>query len=348
MAEITSGFVSLGNESQLALRNRPFDEPKHSIYVSKQEIEAMIFVITLLCLGIAGAADWSYEKTSKYSPDQWKKHFPECGGDRQSPVAFAAEDLVVNHSLPEFFFDRYRSLIPKGDVWVENNGHSFSISMSSKMEIDLFGGGLPTWYRLKGIHFHWSNEDDEGMEHMIGGELYPLVAHLVHLKEDRPINEVLNSSDGLAVIAIPFALVEGCEAGNKELHKITQRLKNVKFKGQKVDIEEDFDLMEMFPKSKSNFFRYEGSLTTPPCSEAVIWSVLTEPTEVSPLQLHQFRRLHSNNVGEPTELVTENFRPIQPLNGRRVQVRREVAIPGRGGKEVPGGPERKAGQVIVV
>ena len=54
-------------------------------------------------------------------------------------------------------------------------------------------------------------------------------------------------------------------------------------------------------------YRYEGSLTTPPCSEGVKWLVMTTPIEMSPEQVAQFRAiLHGNN------------RPVQPLNGRTV------------------------------
>jgi carbonic anhydrase len=54
-----------------------------------------------------------------------------------------------------------------------------------------------------------------------------------------------------------------------------------------------------------DFLRYEGSLTTPPCSENVDWAVLTQPIQASPAQVDALARLYPSNA-----------RPLRPLHRR--------------------------------
>jgi carbonic anhydrase len=54
-------------------------------------------------------------------------------------------------------------------------------------------------------------------------------------------------------------------------------------------------------------YRYSGSLTTPPCTEGVLWLVIKEAGAVSREQVEQF-----------VKLIGEDARGPQPLNGRRV------------------------------
>ena len=74
-----------------------------------------------------------------------------------------------------------------------------------------------------------------------------------------------------------------------------------------VNWTEPIDLISLLPKDKDSF-RYNGSLTTPPCSEAVKWMVLEEPIEMSKEQIDKFR-----------EIFPDNHRPIQTLNEREVK-----------------------------
>ncbi|MGF1494979.1 MAG: carbonic anhydrase family protein, partial [Microcoleaceae cyanobacterium] len=62
------------------------------------------------------------------------------------------------------------------------------------------------------------------------------------------------------------------------------------------------------PPSEQDFYHYEGSLTTPPCSEDVQWYVLKKPIEASQEQIRQFQSIYKNNA-----------RPVQPLNGRSLR-----------------------------
>lgn len=249
-----------------------------------------------------------------------------CGGKEQSPIAIFAEDLIVNKSLPELNLTEYEQVMHKYNLIIDNNGHSFEVVFNNffpEAKVYVSSGGLESWYSLTGFHFHWSQDNEHGMEHHIGNADYPLVAHFVHTKEGMYFDEAIKHRDGIAVIAVPFRLSKD---DNEELNKISGHLSEVDNYGQLESLGESFKLRNLLPEDTSNFFRYHGSLTTPPCVESVVWTIFTDTSFVSVRQLQQFRRLR-NQEG----LLKYNFRPTKKLNGRKVQVRKYVWLPKRGG-----------------
>jgi carbonic anhydrase len=138
-------------------------------------------------------------------------------------------------------------------------------------------------YALLQFHFHTPSEET------IAGMAMPMVAHLVH-----------KSVEGqLAVVAVLFK--EGTE--NPALANVFVALPA---EGGTHRLTNRFDPSRILP-DKRGYYAFEGSLTTPPCSENVRWQVLKEPLEVSGEQLAAFRKLYPMNA-----------RPTQPLNGREV------------------------------
>ncbi len=133
-------------------------------------------------------------------------------------------------------------------------------------------------YKLLQFHFHGYSE------HTVDGKQYDLVAHLVHQSEN----------GDLAVVAVLFNEGEA----NPFLDKV---LKNV---GKDAMLNVD----EMLPENTENYYHYQGSLTTPPCSEGVQWYVLKETVTASKEQLASFRKYYSSN-----------YRPVQAINDRKVQ-----------------------------
>lgn len=81
----------------------------------------------------------------------------------------------------------------------------------------------------------------------------------------------------------------------------------------------DLNLAKLIPTSQA-FYRYLGSMTSPPCSEAVLWSVMSEPLTVTEAQLNVFRALHisKGQASNPDDRLLDNFRPLQNLNMRLV------------------------------
>ncbi len=163
---------------------------------------------------------------------------------------------------------------------VLNNGHTIQVSADAG-SITLASGD----YRFVQMHFHTPAEEQ------IKGRIYPLNAHLVHR----------NASGELAVVALLFE--EG--AHNPMLEPILAALPK---EAGGVATLDALNVADLLPATRS-YYSYMGSLTTPPCTEGVRWHVLATVAQLSPAQLQAFQALYPMNA-----------RPIQPLNGRSVQV----------------------------
>ena len=102
---------------------------------------------------------------------------------------------------------------------------------------------------------------------------------------------------GLAVLGV--FLVAGAE--NATLAKVWEKMPSEE---GEVELDGPIDLMPLLPKSRA-YYRYAGSLTTPPCSETVLWTVFAEPVEISEAQIAAFAALYPMNA-----------RPVQEINRR--------------------------------
>jgi carbonic anhydrase len=168
-----------------------------------------------------------------------------------------------------------------GPAQVTNTGHSIQVDLSDGGTADLASGT----YKLVQFHFHAPSEEK------IDGHPYAMVAHLVHR----------NDAGQLAVVAVLFK--EG--KPNPTLAKVFAIMPAQE--GAKVALQGGANATDLLPAVQS-YYAYVGSLTTPPCTEGVRWQVLKQPVELSKEQLAAFRKLYPMNA-----------RPVQPLNGRKVE-----------------------------
>lgn len=135
------------------------------------------------------------------------------------------------------------------------------------------GGGLEGRYLLTQFHFHWASIHDDGSEHTMGGLHYPVELHLVHMKEG--VSDPLNQPDGLAVVGVFINVgLDGTAFSN-----LDTAIRQVQAGGFTNVF--DYSPSVNLPTSTENFYRYFGSLTTPTCNEAVIWTVLPEPISIT-------------------------------------------------------------------
>lgn len=239
---------------------------------------SLAFVINPVVFSAPDTPHWTYE--GEQGPDRWAEldpHYSACRGQEQSPIDLNGRAIKADVMPPAVYWR-------KADITeASHNSHTFQIRLDEPGRIVL--DGIP--YAFVQFHFH------AGSEHTINGRQYPLELHLVHASDD----------GRLAVIGILF--VEGQE--NPQLAQLISTLP-----GEEGSYDPDlmFDLNDFLPGNWS-VFRYEGSLTTPPCSEVVSWTVFEKPLTASADQILVFETLFPNS-----------FRPVQ-TTGRRFVLKTE-------------------------
>lgn len=281
----------------------------------------------------AAAAHWTYKGV-----EEWAEESPDCAGKRQSPVDISEPKAFV---APPFLFKNYGLI----NVSLQNNGHSLSVRLHPQQEQQrprLAGGGLSGTFDLDGFHFHWGSEDSRGSEHLLGGCAFPAEMHLVHFKRKyKSVKEALKYDDGLAVLGV--WLVPGRDSDSSAREDLgggsLDQPQHAANNSRKVPTEDDHsaaarkwfrdltppsellddqlitvDLRQLIPFNDRDFYRYNGSLTTPPCTANVEWTIFENPVAV-PLRFLKGLRALANGEGEH---ISNNFRPPQKLGRRKV------------------------------
>jgi carbonic anhydrase len=233
--------------------------------------------------GAHGTADttkahWSY--VGDTGPQAWGDMAPAfkacANGNRQSPINIEAASTVPGPAEPLHF--NYQ---PSGGT-VVNNGHTIQVDLAGDNAISVLGSR----YQLLQIHFHLPSEEQ------LNQRGFAMVAHLVHK----------NAEGQLAVVAV--LLDPG--AANPLVNKVWAHMPQGH--GERVRLSAGLlDLNQLLPADPS-YYSFTGSLTTPPCTENVLWLVMKTPMPVSREQIKLFAQLFPNNA-----------RPVQALNGRVVR-----------------------------
>jgi len=256
-----------------------------SYHIFDLRIRARTVLVTVCCLlfltrGLAAqehkpAHHWDYGSTN--GPGHWGDLSPEfhacSSGHRQSPIDIRDTKKA---DLPEIKFE-YRP----SPLRIVDNGHTVMINYQPGSYI-VVGDQR---YQLKQFHFHRPSEEK------IRGRGFEMSAHLVHD----------NGSGKLIVVAI--LLQEGED--NTLIGELWKDLPKEKEKEQASD-QIQIDISQLLPQDRS-YYTFEGSLTTPPCSEDVTWIILKHPTSISAAEVDQFSKLYRNDA-----------RPTQPLYGRTI------------------------------
>ncbi|XP_040185299.1 carbonic anhydrase 7 [Rana temporaria] len=255
---------------------------------------------------------WGYGEED--GPSEWHRYFPIAQGNRQSPINIVANQAVFNPSLKPLVVSYDQST----SISLSNNGHSVMVEFDDNDDKTVLSGGpLNDSYRLKQFHFHWGTQRHEGSEHTVDGKSYPCELHLVHwnAKSYPTFADAAGAPDGLVVIGVFLEIGEE----HPSLNRLTDALYMVRFKGTKAQFD-NFNPKCLLPQSL-DYWNYPGSLTTPPLNETVNWIVLKETISVSEKQMERFRKTLLFNAEEEQERIhmVNNYRPPQPLNGRKVQ-----------------------------
>lgn len=231
---------------------------------------------------------------------------PGCPMKRQSPIDINTEKVVTAKFSDLKWTATYEEKPSKMTVLNTGSTIKFMVEYEGGKTPKLSGGPLLNNYRLAQIHFHWGDSDNEGSEHMIDGKSYPMEFHAVHIRDD--LHEPNTKFDGYAVVGYMVEIGEE----NAAIQKLIDHFAEIKTQGA-VETTETFAVSEFMPKFPSEYFYYQGSLTTPPFTEAVQWIVAPHKVKMSERQLKEFRSLAGKN-----ENMQGNFREVLPHNGRIV------------------------------
>ena len=177
-------------------------------------------------------------------------------------------------------------------------------------------------YELWQFHAHWGNENSHGSEHTVDGHTYAAELHLVHWNRTAypSPNVAAGESDGLAVLGL---FMEVGEEDHPEFAKLIPYLEKITHCGDKVPTTSaSIDPSEFLPQQgqPKKIWTYQGSLTTPPLLESVIWLVFQKPIKISESQLKVMRQLFCTGKEDknPTNMVN-NYRPPLLLGSRVVK-----------------------------
>jgi len=275
-----------------------------------------IFATLVFYLAVEGVVSWDY--TGPLGVDHWGKVNKQCDGKKQSPIHLPESGSKYKKFDP-FAFTGYRTRNTAHKFDLKNNGHTIQITLKDYkgMSVKGFGKIFRPWQ----IHFHWGSNDAVGSEHTMkkdAKQLHPAEMHFVHVNTAyKDVTEALSKSDGLMVFGTAFE-VDKSGKNNSFIAKFQKHLKAITLAKTNVDMD-SFELHDAFMVPTDKFFHYQGSLTTPPCSEAVQWVVFTTLSGISNAQMAKLRSLRGDtNMTGPPKYLSNNYRPIQPSNGRTI------------------------------
>ncbi|XP_050988377.1 carbonic anhydrase 14 isoform X1 [Labeo rohita] len=259
------------------------------------------------------AKEWTY--TGAVGQPEWAEFFPDCGGSSQSPINVDTSQTLYDPTLIPVQPLGYNQH-GKRPFILYNNGHTVQMTLPHWMGV----AGLPWHYSAVQLHLHWGSEVSmaTGSEHTINGQSTAAELHIVHYNTEMYANmsEAKTQENGLAVLAI---LIEAGKEVNQGYGSILNYLGNIRYAGQKVEIPA-FDIESLLPDNLSQYFRYNGSLTTPPCHQSVLWTIFNERVKISHSQLLKLQTaLYSSKAEGPKPIaLQDNYRTTQPLNRRTV------------------------------
>lgn len=240
-------------------------------------IGSLIFSLSQLTFA-SESIHWGYDK--ELAPEHWGElsdNFKTCqSGKNQTPINITN----TYKSKTQHKINIHYNTSPHDIIF---NGHTVQVNAIADDQSDFIVVDHEKYF-LKQFHFHTPSENE------IHGKSYPLELHFVNA----------NAKGQLSVLAVMFNIGKA----NTEWKKLWANLSPIE--NEDKVLAQAINLKKLLPQNYT-YYRFSGSLTTPPCSEGVNWIVFKTPLTLSKSQLEAFKARLSNH---------DNHRPIQPTNGR--------------------------------
>ncbi|XP_026207752.1 carbonic anhydrase 12-like [Anabas testudineus] len=223
---------------------------------------------------------WCYHQPS-CNDSIWPVIAPTyCSGIRQSPINIVSTSAKPNSNLTPLTFQNFRSTSALKRI--KNTGSTVKVSFDSSVRIS--GGDLSEPYDCFEFRLHWGNGSSvPGSEHTVDGNRYAMELHIVCIKSSHKGNMALAIEDPTGLAVLGFFIEEMSNNGQPaSWHTLTSYLSMIKNNGDSVAMEPGISLDDLLVGvDRTKYYRYLGSLTTPTCDEAVVWTVFKDSIKVS-------------------------------------------------------------------
>uniref|UniRef100_A0A3Q3R5V5 Carbonic anhydrase n=1 Tax=Monopterus albus TaxID=43700 RepID=A0A3Q3R5V5_MONAL len=232
-----------------------------------------------------------------------------CSGIHQSPINIVSASAQPNATLTPFTFQNFNNTSALKTIL--NSGYTsegWVVTIGSGVRVS--GGGLSEAYDSLQFHLHWGNGSSvPGSEHTVDGKRYAMELHIVNSKSSYNQNTTLAVADSTGIAALGFFIEVRKDASWRNL---TSYLANITQRGESTLMAPGISLDDLLVGvNRTKYYRYLGSLTTPMCNEAVVWTVFKDPIQVSKDLIDLFSTtVHITNSSSP--FVTNVYRDIQP------------------------------------
>ncbi|CAL5001554.1 unnamed protein product [Urochloa decumbens] len=250
-------------------------------------------------------SEFSYVPGAPNGPDRWGEinaSWATCSdGQMQSPIDLSHDNATLVRSLGYLNYT-YRPT----NASVVNRGHDIMLNFTGDAGSLVING---TAYYLKQLHWHTPSE------HRVGGRRYDMELHLVHVHEAAAGEELEQPAVAVVSVLYEKSLISVLlpDPFLKTLEPAIRRVRDIRGREEPVGVVDP----DGATATGSVYYRYMGSLTTPPCTEGVVWTVFQNPRRVAGYQLELLKEAVVDGY-------EKNARPLQDVNDRDISIFRPI------------------------